>query len=109
MQDLYCITAVPIMLPRDEIGDIFIGVFLLFIIHFLSLDIALLLIQLFLFLYLDDVPDAILYALFRLSIFQIIYVIPTVFWARSQQEWGLMKGIIIGAIITVLLNTIIKW
>lgn len=96
------------MLPRDEIGDIFIGVFLLFIIHFLALDIASLLIQLFLFLYLDDVPDAILCALFRLGIFQLIYVIPTVFWARSQQEWGLIKGII-GAIITVLLNTIIKW
>lgn len=35
---------------------------------------------------------------------QLFYVIPVVFWFRRQQQWGLMKGVIIGAVITALLN-----
>ena len=35
---------------------------------------------------------------------QLIYVIPIVFWLKRQRRWGLMKGIIIGAVLTALLN-----
>ncbi|MBD0345125.1 MAG: hypothetical protein ICV63_09955 [Coleofasciculus sp. Co-bin14] len=35
---------------------------------------------------------------------QFIYVIPVVLWLKRQQRWGLMKGIIIGAVLTALLN-----
>ena len=35
---------------------------------------------------------------------QLFYVIPLVFWLKRRQRWGLMKGVIIGAVITALLN-----
>ncbi len=45
-----------------------------------------------------------LYALLGIGITQLIYVIPLVFWLRWKRKWGLMKGIIIGAVLTALLN-----
>ncbi len=35
---------------------------------------------------------------------QLIYVIPLVLWLKKRERWGLMKGVIIGAVITALLN-----
>ncbi len=43
-------------------------------------------------------------AIFFISIFQLLYVIPVVFLLRRRQRWRLMKGVIIGAVITALLN-----
>ncbi len=39
-----------------------------------------------------------------IGLFQILYVIPVVLWLKRRQEWGLMKGVIIGAVLTALLN-----
>lgn len=39
-----------------------------------------------------------------IGIFQITYVIPVSLWLKRQGRLGLMKGVIIGAVITALLN-----
>jgi len=39
-----------------------------------------------------------------ISLFQLIYVIPAIFWLRQRQKFAFMKGVIIGAVITPLLN-----
>ena len=39
-----------------------------------------------------------------ISITQLIYVSPTLIWLWRRQQFALEKGVVIGAIITVLLN-----
>ncbi len=60
--------------------------------------------NLLLFIHIDTAFTFLVIGLFGIGISQLIYVIPVVFWARSQEKWGLMKGVIIGAVITALLN-----
>ncbi len=42
--------------------------------------------------------------IFSIGLSQLLYVVPIIFWLRRQQRWGLMKGVIIGAVLTALLN-----
>jgi hypothetical protein len=42
--------------------------------------------------------------LFNLGIFQLLYVVPTVVILYRNRRISLMKGVIIGAVLTVLLN-----
>lgn len=48
-----------------------------------------------------------------IGIVQFIYVIPAIVWLRRQQQFTLMKGVIIGAVLTALGNgacyVIIAW
>ncbi len=39
-----------------------------------------------------------------ISITQLIYVIPVIIWLNRQRQFALKKGVIIGAVITALLN-----
>ncbi len=39
-----------------------------------------------------------------ISITQIIYIIPTIIWLNRRGQFALKKGVIIGAVITALLN-----
>jgi hypothetical protein len=39
-----------------------------------------------------------------ISIFQLVYLIPLMFWLRRRQQFALRKGVIIGAVITALAN-----
>ncbi len=45
-----------------------------------------------------------LYGSMGISITQLLYVIPVLIWLERRQKWGLMKGVIIGAVLTALLN-----
>lgn len=45
-----------------------------------------------------------LFAVFGVGIFQLLYIIPVVLVLKRRQQWALMKGMIIGAVITALLN-----
>ncbi|MEN8447263.1 MAG: hypothetical protein ABG776_19875, partial [Cyanobacteria bacterium J06555_13] len=45
-----------------------------------------------------------LFAFFGIGITQLLYVIPLVLWTRSKCRFDTMKGVIIGAVITLLLN-----
>lgn len=44
------------------------------------------------------------YAFFAIGLSQLIYVIPTVVILKRDRQYGLMKGVIIGAVLTALLN-----
>lgn len=95
------------MSPIDEISAILSGIFLVLGMHF----IALVLLGVFAGI-LYQVPYGIgnffvflwFYAVVGISIFQLLYVVPVVILLRRRQNWGLMKGVIIGAVLTVLLN-----
>jgi hypothetical protein len=39
-----------------------------------------------------------------IGIFQLLYVVPVCLWLKRRTQYGLMKGVIIGAVITALLN-----
>ncbi|MCL1464081.1 hypothetical protein [Argonema galeatum] len=45
-----------------------------------------------------------IYAAFGFSLIQLLYVIPVVLRLKQQQRWGMMKGVIIGAVITALVS-----
>jgi len=38
-----------------------------------------------------------------ICIYQYLYVVPMIIWLKRQRKFGLMKGVIIGAVITTLL------
>lgn len=44
------------------------------------------------------------FSIMGISITQLIYVIPVIVWLKRRQKIALMKGVIIGAVITALLN-----
>lgn len=52
--------------------------------------------------YLTDI--LLIYAFCGIGISQFLYVIPLVISLKQRQEWGLMKRVIIGTVLTVLLN-----
>lgn len=55
----------------------------------------------------NNVGTVYLYAMLGIGITQLLYVIPLVIRLKRQQKWGLMKGVIIGAVLTVLFNVIL--
>jgi Na+/proline symporter len=44
------------------------------------------------------------YAWFAIGLTQLIYVIPLCLWLKRRRRFDMLKGVIIGAVITVLLN-----
>lgn len=101
------------MRQRNETVEIFGGVLLLLGMHFAAFWLVYLLIIL-ISRFNSFVPTPIgtyittdyrfLILLVSPGLTQLIYVIPIVFWLKRRQRWGLMKGVIIGAILTALLN-----
>ena len=102
------------MRQRNEAWEIIRGILLLIGMHFAAfLAVILLLSPFIIFLALktgslSPIPQ-IIREFFNIFISiiglpQLIYVIPIVFWLKRRQRWGLMKGVIIGAILTALLN-----
>jgi hypothetical protein len=45
-----------------------------------------------------------LFSLLGIGISQLVYVIPIAIQLNRRQQWGTMKGLIIGAVLTALLN-----
>lgn len=101
------------MSQRNEGSGIILGLFLLLGMHFAAFfGLCLLIYGLAL---LDSIlPNPVsrylntdyrfLFLLSSPGLTQLIYVIPVVLWLKRQQRWGWMKGIIIGAVLTALLN-----
>ncbi len=52
----------------------------------------------------NNVGTVYLYAMLGIGITQLLYVIPLVIRLKRQQKWALMKGVIIGAALTILFN-----
>ncbi|MBD1833423.1 hypothetical protein H6F61_12210 [Cyanobacteria bacterium FACHB-472] len=93
------------MRPRNEGLQIVLGFLLLLVIHIAVIAILALIAYIagkFGDLYIFQ-PIAFI-AVFYVGLFQTLYVIPLIFWLKRQQRWGLMKGVIISAVITALLN-----
>ncbi len=42
--------------------------------------------------------------LFLPGLMQVFYVVPAILWFRRRRQWGIAKGLVIGAVITALLN-----
>ncbi|MEQ9235604.1 MAG: hypothetical protein RIG66_16145 [Coleofasciculus sp. E2-BRE-01] len=40
---------------------------------------------------------------------QLLYVIPLIIWLKHRRKMGMMKGVIIGAVLTALLNVSLLW
>lgn len=45
-----------------------------------------------------------IYAAFGFGLIQLLYVIPLVLKLKRERRWAMMKGVIIGAVITALVN-----
>ena len=76
------------------VGHVIAGV-LMFAIAYLSDEIAPLFEEIFIVL---------LFAFLGISITQLLYVVPLIFWTSAKGRYDTMKGVIIGAVITLLLN-----
>lgn len=45
-----------------------------------------------------------IYSLIGIGLSQLLYVVPVAIVFNRRRQWGLMKGVIIGAVLTALLN-----
>ena len=90
------------MSQRNEFLETVLGAFSILVINILVF------ILLVIFLanshYFSNTSTAGLSFIFGISIYQFIYVIPAILWLKRRQRWAWMKGVIIGAAITVLLT-----
>lgn len=95
------------MSQRNEVSQIISGIFLLLGLHIFAITVLSFLVYVVNLLGGTTIfPINILwiYAVFGLGISQLLYVVPLIIRLKQQQRWGLMKGVIIGAVITALLN-----
>ncbi|MEG4632070.1 hypothetical protein QUB56_21170 [Microcoleus sp. AR_TQ3_B6] len=95
------------MSPRNERMGIVSGIFLLIGLHIAAviLGIIILLIH-FYIVGQDNYLTLLLLGIFfgGVGIVQLIYVIPAIIFLRRRGEFALLKGLIIGAVVTALLN-----
>lgn len=88
------------MRSRQEIGMI-LGFLLTLVLHIFGLMMMLVLSP---YLpYFNEGYNAFLIPGF-ISFWQLFYVIPLILLFKKQERWGVMKGVIICAVLTVLLN-----
>lgn len=99
------------MRQRNETWEIIGGILLLIGMHFAAFLLLYLLIILLVrfksfvtILIITYITTNFFNSFIFIGLTQLIYVIPIVFWLKRRQRWGLMKGVIIGAILTALLN-----
>jgi Na+/proline symporter len=93
------------MSQRNEVLQFFLGILFLFGMHIISA------IAIFLLGYIISpifgnytFLGVWIYAAYGFFLIQLLYVIPVTLWLRRQQRIGMMKGMIVGAVITALLN-----
>lgn len=91
------------MQRRNEVRDILSGVFLLLGLHIAVIAI-LAVITYLLNSFTNILIQILFFAVFGIGLFQLLYAIPVVIWFNRKRQWALMKGVIIGAVITALLN-----
>lgn len=96
------------MSQRNEIADLLSGILLVFGMHILAIIICGVLNSLLITLLGPNPVSTITYvlviSLLGIGISQLVYVVPVIFLLKRQGQWGVMKGVIIGAVITALLN-----
>ena len=88
-----------------EILRIFLGVGLVAIMHVLAFFISSVILGIVINTPIVEIAAKVaIYSIFGIGVAQLIYIIPLIIYLVSRQAWALMKGVIIGAILTVLLN-----
>lgn len=88
------------MMPqRDELREVLIGIGLVLLMHLVS---TIVLFTIAANSYQLSKPAML--GVFGVGLTQFIYVIPTIIVTARKREFGIMKGVIIGAVITALLN-----
>lgn len=94
------------MSHRNEIMGIVSGIFFLMGLHLVALILGSILGSIFISIggigsYIASFLGVVF---FGIGIAQLIYVVPAIIVLRRRREFALLKGLIIGAIITALLN-----
>ena len=94
------------MSHRNEVMGIVSGIFLLMGLHLAALILRSILGPIFISIGGIGYYIASFYSLgiFGIGIAQLIYVVPAIIVLRRRREFAVLKGLIIGAIITALLN-----
>ncbi|KAB8316572.1 hypothetical protein SD81_025690 [Tolypothrix campylonemoides VB511288] len=88
------------MSQRNEILGVFLGILLLIGMHILAI-IAIVLLGFIRGTYAIQIW---IIGGFSFFLWQLLYVIPVTLWLKRRRQYDLMKGVIIGAVITALLN-----
>lgn len=91
---------------NNEVGEIFVGIALLLGLHIAVLMLGGIFVGILSSIggAFSNVTIGLLYAAFGIGLVQLLYVIPTVVILVRERRWGVMKGVIICAVITALLN-----
>lgn len=91
------------MKSQKEINNIILGIFLLLGMH----SAAFVILKVFAsitFKFNPTLATYIILPFFYLGILQLFYVIPAIVWLKRKKQLSRRKGVIIGAVITLLLN-----
>lgn len=88
-----------------EVLWIFLGIGLVAILHFFAFTISSVILGIVLNTAMASIAAKIaIFSIFGIGVAQLIYIIPMIIYLAGRKAWGLMKGVIIGAIFTALLN-----
>lgn len=88
----------------NEFGIIILGIVIVCGLHILVISISLIWSIIFDAFNIHIFDNVFVVEFFAIGICQIIYIIPTIIILKRQNQIALMKGVIIGAVITALLN-----
>jgi Na+/proline symporter len=88
---------------QQEFQKILSGLFLLLGIH-LAIFIVLRILASIIITVNIEIAGRLILTLFYIGIWQLFYAIPLILWLKRTQQWGRMKGVIIGTVVTILTN-----
>ncbi|MEG4320985.1 MULTISPECIES: hypothetical protein [unclassified Microcoleus] len=91
---------------NDEIKGIFLGILLLIGLHVAAFILGSIIgyVSVAIGGIGSSIASFLLLSIFGIGLVQIIYVIPAIIILSRQRQFAVMKGVIIGAVITALLN-----
>lgn len=94
------------MAQRNNLTSIIDGILLVLVMHTIAIGAIVLLGLILPFVIQYPYITLAVYVLASMgfSLIQLIYVIPVAFRLKRQERWGMMKGVIIGAVLTALLS-----
>ena len=92
------------MSHRNEVMGIVSGIFLLMGLHLAAIILGIIISSIFIGGIGSYIASFLGLGFFGIGIAQLIYVVPAIIVLRRRREFGVVKGLIIGAIITALLN-----
>ena len=88
----------------NEFYKIIQGIVLVILLHGLVFISGAIVVSIASYLQIYFILTALTIAGLGIGVSQLIYIVPVIIKLNRQRQWGLMKGVIIGAVITVLLN-----